>query len=638
MGLKITSCTATPSSINIAFSDALNKVAAEKPGNYTIQPIGDDPITLETSQYNGTLRMVTVTPSAPVTTGTWLTIKVKDPVVSAAGAKFDTNTGGNTIAVQVNGEAQDQTIASVEDAVTYPVLTEEIGYPSSPAARGFGGGGAAGAAPLGQMVSKALGDVLGWKVRSDDAKGFMGALTTSFTGTDVEGHTEWTWTPRTYAVQTDLSGGITGAQASIYSRAQVALDKSLPLLDGLYSLDTEADPDDVAALKALARSQLTELVNEFPFPGGPRVSRVNQYFLMLLFDPPAAFPPPVLQTEPDVVGGTLGRLRNILGLKLSDDRVNTVEEEQNLTNFRILSDYVTSLAQTWINNQEFFGLDSKKPFFGTQLVLLSRQLSVIAESIDEVNFALDSVFIGPAERQTLKLNFGGSAKQLFAEDLFSWIRSFAVDEGPRIIQEGGKLSIKGNFLPVAKELHTLVDAVDDKKHHNEALPRGFHTARVQRALQELAKQLKELVDLAKHLQRDSVDEPSPKELQQAVAVTTEAHLVAFPPAIHFGAIKANSSKTERVTLINLSSQITYDTITSETSPNKDNAGTDHNTVSVAPELAPNGLGPMQACIVKVTFTPPTVKTKLAADLVLTASYKGVQQATQTIVLKGSSKD
>jgi hypothetical protein len=33
---------------------------------------------------------------------------------------------------------------------------------------------------------------------------------------EVEGHIEAKWTPRSYAVQTDLPGGITGAQASLY--------------------------------------------------------------------------------------------------------------------------------------------------------------------------------------------------------------------------------------------------------------------------------------------------------------------------------------------------------------------------------------------------------------------------------------
>ena len=164
------------------------------------------------------------------------------------------------------------------DLAAYPILTEEVGYPPSPLAtpsstRGGGGGGTP---PIGQMVNKAVSDVLGWKIKAGDTKGFLGALTQSFTLTEVEGHVESTWTPRTYAVQTDLAGGISGAQASIYARGQEALDQSLPLLDGLYALDPEADQEDVIALKAVVKSQFTELVNELAFLSGPRVSRVNQ--------------------------------------------------------------------------------------------------------------------------------------------------------------------------------------------------------------------------------------------------------------------------------------------------------------------------------------------------------------------------
>src|ERR1700733_5899837 len=138
------------------------------------------------------------------------------------------------------------------DLAAYPILTEEVGYPPSPLAtpssnRGGGGGGSS---PLGQVVNKAVSDVLGWKIKAGDTKGFIGALTQSFTLTEVEGHVESTWTPRTYAVQTDLAGGISGAQASIYTRGQEALEQSLPLLDGLYALDPEADPEDVVALQA----------------------------------------------------------------------------------------------------------------------------------------------------------------------------------------------------------------------------------------------------------------------------------------------------------------------------------------------------------------------------------------------------
>jgi hypothetical protein len=232
--------------------------------------------------------------------------------------------------------------------------------------------GAPEATPIGQIAASAISDELGWKPKAGDAQGFAGTLAQAFHPTEVEGHVDAKWAPRTYAVQTDLSGGITGAQASIYSRAQVALDQCLPLLDGLYALDPEAVAEDVAALKAVISTQLSELVDELGFLGGPRIARVNQYFLLLLGGnsyPTDPFPEPgspLPLTVPDQVGGTLGNLRKSLGLSFTnDDLVNSVEDEEDLSNFRIVSDYVTSLAQTWIDNLEYLRLDSPRPFSGT---------------------------------------------------------------------------------------------------------------------------------------------------------------------------------------------------------------------------------------------------------------------------------
>src|SRR5262249_53870261 len=162
---------------------------------------------------------------------------------------------------------------------------------------------------IGQTAAKAISDVLGWQVK-DDSKAFIGALNASFALKAVEGHTEAIWTPRTYAVQTDLSGGITGAQASVYARAKDALGQSLPLLDGIYPLFKEAKDEDVAALRATVRSQFTDMVNELGLLGGPRISRVSQFFFLLLGQQlPTATPidPSFrLQTDPDSVGGSLG--------------------------------------------------------------------------------------------------------------------------------------------------------------------------------------------------------------------------------------------------------------------------------------------------------------------------------------------
>jgi hypothetical protein len=191
---------------------------------------------------------------------------------------------------------------------------------------------------------------------------------------------------------------------------------------------------------------------------------------------------------------------------LRQDFVNSVEDETNLSNYRIISDYVTSLAQSWINNLGYVGIDSKSPFFGTQLVLLSRQLQVVAETVDEVRFTLDSVFIGPAERQTIELDFGNPTQHhpMFLEDLLSWIRNFASDEGPRLIQDGGKFGVGNTFLPIVRRLATLVfDAPA-----SSALPQGFYAPRVTLALKDLQKRLQDLANLATPIKHVITPEPS----------------------------------------------------------------------------------------------------------------------------------
>jgi hypothetical protein len=360
------------------------------------------------------------------------------------------------------------------------------------------------------MAFKAISDVLGWKPRTNDVKGFVGALTQSFTLTETRGRMDATWTPRTYAVQTDLSGGITGAQASMYSRARQALDQALPLVDGLYTLNPEAAPEDIAALKGVAKSQLSEMVNEMALPGGPRVWRVNQYFNLLVGS--ASFPVPakpgfsMTVTDPDQVQGTLGQMRDLLGLSFtSQDFMNSVEDEQDASNFRLISDYVTSLAQSWLNNISFFGLNPSMPFFGTQLVWISRQLSVVAESVDEVRFTLDSVFLGPAERQTLPLNFPGEGG-MYAEEFFDWIQSFASEEGPRLIQDGGKFGVSNTFMPILTRLQVMTfSLIGPPNTVTTGLPHAFFTARVQRALQQLTEEIRVLVKMSRNLSHTPVE-------------------------------------------------------------------------------------------------------------------------------------
>jgi Carboxypeptidase regulatory-like domain len=386
----------------------------------------------------------------------------------------------------------------------FPFLTEEVdlggrGVPAQP-------GGGVGA--VGQTVERALREVLGWRPRANDPKGFQAALLRAFTSEEVAGHTEYTWNPRSYAVeiQADL-GAVTGAQASLYARVKAAVDQVLPLLDGLEALRVDFDPENVSAIRAIVRSQLTELVKELGVEGGPRVQRVDQLFQFLLGDTIAAADPRA-RRDPDLVGGSLGILRERFGLQRF--RINEISEEEIFSNFLIIVDHLVSLAESWDAQREFFvrGSTLVEPFLGTQLVLLSRDLEVIAESVHEVEFALDSVFLGPSERQTLELRFppgsassavlgtggtvAGSSPPMFVSELLSWVERFATEEGRQLIDEGGKQGVAVAFRPTILLLQALVrDARVSPAGAQDPtrMPDAYRRPRVQRALAELESQL-----------------------------------------------------------------------------------------------------------------------------------------------------
>jgi hypothetical protein len=523
MPLRVTHCIVSNNSITITFSDPVEPQAtatanATNPANYSVfdpgsvdfsQPQTLDKVgTLATLTTDSTFTVLTIGLSSSISSipnqfqnGDWVHITITG-VLSAAGDSLE---GGQvSLARQVfGGNAQAlRATRDVEDAVTYPILTEQVRFPRSGGGPTSGVTSAQGGAPLGQTASLAIGDVLGWKVSSTDPKGFVGALTQAFTLTDVEGHVESTWNPRTYAVQTDLGGGISGAQASLYTRAKDALDQSLSLLDGLYPLDPDADPEYVKALREMARSQMTEIVREFGAVGLPSILRIDTYFEILLGQHPTRHSNPV-QFDPDQVRGTLGQLRDTYGIYFRGNPFNnSIEDEQDITNFRVISDYMTSLLQSWIANREFFIVSPNRiAFFGTQLVLISRQLNVIAETVDEVRFTLDSVFIGPNERQTLLLKFTDhSLPPMFLEDVLVEIERFVEDEGPRLLRDGGKISVTNNILPVVRTLKHMIEQAHDPE-NKRVLPDGFKTARVRHSLDDLRDQLGELIKLTTQVEQ-----------------------------------------------------------------------------------------------------------------------------------------
>jgi hypothetical protein len=389
-----------------------------------------------------------------------------------------------------NGEIKEAVI----DLAAYPVLTEASSGGATPSTSS---GGGASSAPLGQIVDNALRDVLAVRAKASDPKGFLAALNQAFTCTETDGRSTCVWTPRSYAVQADL-GAITGAQASIYTRAKALIDQSIPLLEGLYPLRADADLQDVDAERAIVHSNMLELINELGVQGGPIVARVDSIFntLLGLND----FVPNDIEELQD---SQLKSMRDEFGF--DRDLVNTIEEEQNLTNFIIIVDNIASLRQSWINQRPFFDRSgSVEPFFGTQMVLLSRSLGVISESVHEVYYAMDSVFLDDAERHTVELVFTDPATRLFISELLGWTDRFASEEAPRLIQDGGKSGVI-SLRPTLEQLAQLARGallVPKGQQNPAGLPAGFRTARVQRALEELADHLNDALDLAEDINRD----------------------------------------------------------------------------------------------------------------------------------------
>ena len=385
---------------------------------------------------------------------------------------------------------------------TFPLLVDEVDLAgSTPGGRAGRVGGGAGS---GQVVESALRDVLGYRARKEDPRGFLAALTQAFSCYEVRGQRECRWTPRGYAatVQADL-GALTGAQASIFERAKIAVDAALPILDRLRPLDPSADEENVGASRAIVRSRLEELPRELGAEGGPRVLRVDDLFLRLLgsLTSPVTVEglPPVDADDP--LSSELGQLRDDLGMDRT--RINTIEEEANFTDFLMLVDHIGTLLSTWVQQRAFFDREpqfGEQPFLGTQLVLLSRQLEVVAETVGETYFVMDSVFLGAAERQTLELiSFsGGTRTRITVAELLDWVESFATEEGPRLIRDGGVSGVR-SFAPTVVRLAELVDEASTAaqlERGNTGLPPSYRTARVQQALTQLAQQLAAAAALA----------------------------------------------------------------------------------------------------------------------------------------------
>jgi len=403
----------------------------------------------------------------------------------------------------------------------YPVWTDTVDYPNQLPLAGRPAAGAPGE-PRADSARGTIGAVLGWRLNPADPAGFVAALNRAFRLVeDDQGNTVARWVPPTYSVQSlEVGlGAVTGAQASLLAQARVGVEQVRPLIEALTALGPDSDQEDVEAIRGLVLAELDELLNQLGTEGGPVPQRVDSGFELLLGTGITNTGPNGDQIKPydvETGGGQLGLLRDRLGLESS--RVNTIDEEERLTNFLIIVGNIDTMRVTWLTQRKNFRGADAGAFLGTQLVLLTRALLVVAESVQEVYFALDSVFVGPSERQVLRLP---TDPPITASELLSWVEEVASKKGIDLIRNSGKDGIIHAFAPIVAKLSALVRGVEThlvNPGQNPPLPPGLYTQRVVVAWQGLAAHLASIEELMRAVRRT---QPRIVRVSPKVGFTTE---------------------------------------------------------------------------------------------------------------------
>jgi hypothetical protein len=416
-------------------------------------------------------------PTTPVLLG-YVHARLRDAVDAAERVLDNLRTLASPIATPLGLQNVGQSVSAIS---AYPLLTDG-------AAASVRSGDAPASGQLQLVVDETVRDVIGRLPRYTDARAFEAALSNSFGVQDMDGVRTVTWHPRSYAGSAGLGASVTGMQASVYARALGAREAVLPLLQGLVPLRPDFDQQEVDAACNVVRAELDALVEELGTDGGPRRARVDQLF-DVLFNQTTVGP-----TGP-VDGGMVGYLGFVFGFAddqgvANSDQVNTIEEEQDFSSYVLLTDHLHTVQQSWL---AFRGQRTQD--LGTALFQLSRVLQVVAETIDEVESALNSVFVGDAERGVIRFDTSSSGEML-VDELLSWIRSFAATEAPTLIANSGRRGL-GPIVDTAIRLRALNDDLVNEIANDPDLPDGMRHPRVRFPLQEQRAYLGQVAMLAR---------------------------------------------------------------------------------------------------------------------------------------------
>ena len=388
-----------------------------------------------------------------------------------------------------------------------------------------GGGGAAGGAPSARAaVDAQMRAVLGRSSGTGGVAGTLAALDRSFQPDASGGVDTWVWQPQSYAVQSDIGAGVTGEQASLARLAASIGDEILPLISGLEPLVPEArvNPDEIKAVKAIIASSWPAFVSELGTDGGPRITRAASLLedaatsLVRLGSLLATYASHTSLSNiyPRPPGGGAGRFV-ATPFDWSDpgappsgwpapSRANvvTADDEANYTNFVIASDRMQMVITVFRDLYYLQGgqVPSNEDR-GYLVTLLQRALDSTAEAADAVYAALDSVNLGPDEREIIfvpRTDPSGVsttppyAGTLTVEDVISWAASFPAQEASSLLQDAGNVGINS----INNRATKVQTALGQLQAFAAAGPPGLAHPRVTYALQILSDAVDDVVAYA----------------------------------------------------------------------------------------------------------------------------------------------
>jgi hypothetical protein len=312
-----------------------------------------------------------------------------------------------------------------------------------------------------------------------------------------------------------FAGVLSTKQATLYREASVIAADALKILAGIEPFMPEADKEEVEALRALLRAEITALVEEFGRVDEPRDTRVEAYLNAL-----------------DINVIEFGRR----GLVDNPSLVTTINDEEQTAGFQLLKNYTGILRTIWEN---FDKLERPKPTLSLseQVERANVILPVVAQGKVDLEAALDSVAFTESEQRSraaffttldgrqiplqiigagsiatrlinsplfnLIFNLGLQLPDITVRDLIDWVDRFSNVEGPRILGDSGQFGLDFVLDEADVLFWTIVPIIgmleflDKTNSSNRLMLRQvLSNERVRWALDNLLEQLRVLADLA----------------------------------------------------------------------------------------------------------------------------------------------